>query len=136
MDIEKQLELVEKVLHKMRENLKKNVIKHLEEDDSYLTMICAEDLHLNDKALDDVEHASDIGYNEDSVWNYFREDPLNYIATDVYAKVCHHGGDKNTFYQVNKENGFICTQTEVKEMLQELKEVYERYWGKGSLDKD
>ena len=130
MDIVKQLELVEKVLLKMRENLKKNVIKHLEDDDSYLTMICAEDLHLNGKALDDVEDADKIGFSEDSVWNYFREDPLNYIATDVYAKECHHGGDKNTFYEVNKENGFICTQTEVKEILQELKEVYEWRWGK------
>ena len=128
MDMYKQLELVEKVLHKMRENLKKNVIKHLEEDDSYLTMICAEDLHLNDKALDDVEDArlSD----EDSVWSCFREDPLNYIAIDVYGTNTQHGGDKNTFYEVNKENGFICTQTEVKEMLQELKEIYERWWGK------
>lgn len=129
MDIVKQLELVEKVLHKMRENLKKNVIKHLEEDDSLLTMICAEDLHLNDKALDDVEDADRIGFSEDSVWNYFREDPLNYIATDVYGTNTQHGGDKNTFYEVNKDNGFICTQSEVKEMLQELKKVYEWCWG-------
>lgn len=130
MDIVKQLELVEKVLLQMKKNLRKNVIRHLTDDDSYLTMICAEDLELNRKALADVEDADRIGFSEDSVWNYFREDPLNYIAVDVYAKGCQHGGDKNTFYEVNKENGFICTQTEVKEMLQELKEIYERCWGK------
>lgn len=120
--MDEKLELVEKVLLQMKANLKKNVIKYLEEDDAYLTMICAEDLDLNRKALYNVKNASLS--DEDSVWDCFGEDPLRYIATDVYSKDDQFGGSEETFYKVNEANGNLCTKKEIKEMLKELKEIY------------
>lgn len=119
--MDKKIELVEKVLLQMKENLKKSVIKHLEEDDSYLTMICAEDLELNRKALNNLKNAS---LKDEAVWDCFREDPLRYIATDVYAKDAQFGGSEETFYEVNEANGNLCSRAEIKKMLKELKEIY------------
>ena len=120
----KKLELVEKVLLQMKTNLKKNLIGFLLDDYIHTAMICAEDLDLNRKALSDVEDSKEIIKDEESVWEFFREDPLRYIAVDVYADQL--GGNENTFYEVNEENDNICTKKEVKEILKELKEIYDK----------
>lgn len=113
-------------LYDLEENLKKHIKDLLKRDyNNYIEIQgCANGLVAVNRLICDLQDADDRGYSEaENVGELCSERGLDWLLFDMFAKGCNLGHVKELMKsKLNSKVG--------KEIIQDLKEIYERSWGK------
>ena len=114
-------------LYGLEKNLKKHMKDLLKGDyNNYIEIQgCGNGLVAVNRLIGDLQDAEDYGYCEEAenVGELCSERGLDWLLFDMFAKGCNLGHVKELMKsKLNSKVG--------KEIIQDLKEIYERSWGK------